>query len=500
MDGVTEDVERRAAAPSTAAEEADWVPDPRRWRILSVSLVVGFMSLLDVSIVNVAVPSMQQGLDASASAIQWVVSGYLLAFGLTLVAGGRLGDAYGRRRMMLIGLTGFIVSSAAVGFAPNVALVIVARLVQGAMAGLLTPQNSGLVQDLFRGSERARAFGVFGATVSVSSAAGPVIGGLIIAAAGPDNGWRYLFLVNVPIGLVAMLGVARLVPARLPTTERVDNRIDVVGALLLGVTVLCLLYPVVSVEGGHRWTLLVLVGVPVFAWVFVRWERRLREASRPPLLDVGLLRGLPGYTNGLLVGSTYFAGYTGILLVLSVYLQTGLGYAPLQAGFLLMPFALGSAIAAPLSGRIVPRFGRRLTVIALAVTMAGVGLMALFVAGHDPSGLAWVAAPVMFLTGFGGGAVVSPNLTLTLADVPPRMGGAAGGALQTGQRIGSAIGAAVLMTVYQATLATGAGTALRITLSTAFVVLGVALVMSVRAYRHDDGVFDTEVSPSSTPG
>ena len=172
------------------------------------------MSLLDVSIVNVAIPSMQHGLDTSASA-QWVVSGYLLAFGLTLVAGGRLGDAYGRRRMMLLGLVGFIVSSAAVGFAPNVALVIVARLVQGAMAGLLTPQNSGLVQDLFRGSERARAFGVFGATVSVSSAAGPVIGGLIIAAAGPDNGWRYLFLVNIPIGLVAMVGVARLVPARL---------------------------------------------------------------------------------------------------------------------------------------------------------------------------------------------------------------------------------------------------------------------------------------------
>jgi MFS family permease len=164
VDDVTEDVERRAPASSSPPDD-DWRPNPRRWRILSVSLVVGFMSLLDVSIVNVAIPSMQKGLDTSASAIQWVVSGYLLAFGLTLVAGGRLGDAYGRRRMMLLGLAGFIVSSAAVGFAPNVALVIVARLVQGAMAGLLTPQNSGLVQDLFRGAERARAFGLFGATV-----------------------------------------------------------------------------------------------------------------------------------------------------------------------------------------------------------------------------------------------------------------------------------------------------------------------------------------------
>ena len=263
---MTEDLDRRAAGSTSPRDAGDWSPDPRRWRILSVSLVVGFMSLLDVSIVNVAIPSMQRGLATSASAIQWVVSGYLLAFGLTLVAGGRLGDAYGRRRMMLVGLGGFILSSAAVGFAPNVALVIVARLVQGATAGLLTPQNSGLIQQLFRGSERARAFGFFGATVSVSSAAGPLVGGFILAAAGEDDGWRYLFLVNVPIGLIAMLAVARLVPRRPAPVDHSASRIDVVGALLLGVTVLCLLYPVVSVEGGGRWSLLLLIGVPAFSW------------------------------------------------------------------------------------------------------------------------------------------------------------------------------------------------------------------------------------------
>jgi EmrB/QacA subfamily drug resistance transporter len=496
--GVTEDVDRRAVASPSPRKDADWVPNPRRWRILSVSLVVGFMSLLDVSIVNVAIPSMQQGLGTSPSVIQWVVSGYLLAFGLTLVPGGRLGDAYGRRRMMLIGLAGFLVASAAVGFAPNVALVIVARLLQGATAGLLTPQNSGLVQQLFRGAERARAFGLFGATVSVSSASGPVLGGLILGAAGPENGWRYLFLVNVPIGLVGMVAVARLVPPRPPTAEPADSRIDVVGAVLLGLTVLCLLYPVVSAEGGHRWPLLLLLGVPLFAWAFGRWELRIRAANRPPLLDLGLLRGLPGYTNGLLVGTTYFAGYTGILLVLSVYLQNGLGYAPLSAGLLLMPFAVGSAISSPLAGRIVPRLGRRLTVIALAVTMIGVCLLALLVAGREPAGLAWVAVPIMLLTGLGGGAVVSPNISITLADVPPQMGGAAGGALQTGQRIGSAIGAAVLLTAYEARLSAGPGTALRLTLSTALAVLSVALLLSLRALRQDDGVFDTDARRSTS--
>ena len=164
------------------------MPDPRRWRILGVSLVIAFMALLDVTIVNVALPSIQSGLGTTPATVQWVVSGYALAFGLTLVAGGRLGDAYGRRRLMLIGLAGFVVASAAVGLAPTAELVIVARLVQGASAGLLTPQNSGLVQQLFRGEERGRAFGMFGLTVGISSATGPVLGGLIIALAGEENG------------------------------------------------------------------------------------------------------------------------------------------------------------------------------------------------------------------------------------------------------------------------------------------------------------------------
>ncbi|RYJ05393.1 MAG: MFS transporter, partial [Actinomycetales bacterium] len=172
------------------------------------------MSLLDVTIVNVAIPSIQEGLDSTASTVQWVVSGYALTFGLTLVAGGRLGDAYGRRRLMVVGLVAFVVSSAAVGFAPNAELVVLARLAQGAAAGFLTPQSSGLIQQLFSGAERGKAFGYFGLTVSLASATGPLLGGAIIGVAGEENGWRLLFLVNVPIGLVALVAVALLVPGR----------------------------------------------------------------------------------------------------------------------------------------------------------------------------------------------------------------------------------------------------------------------------------------------
>ncbi len=453
-------------------------PDPRRWRILGVSLVVGFMSLLDVTIVNVAIPSMRSSLDTSAGTVQWVVSGYALAFGLTLVAGGRLGDAYGRRRMMLIGLTGFILSSAAVGFAPNALLVVVARLAQGASAGLLTPQNSGLIQQLFSGEERGRAFGYFGLTVSVSSALGPVLGGLVIGLAGEQNGWRYLFLVNVPIGMVAFYFIARLVPGR--TGSEGDPRIDVAGAALLGATVLCVLYPIVVAEGGARLPLLLLLGVVPLAYAFVRWEHRVVRRGGAPLLDVTLLRNIPGYAGGLAVGTLYFTGFTGVFLVLSVFLQEGLGMNALSAGLLMTPFAVGSAITAPVAGWLVSRLQRRLTVISLTIMMCGVLLTALLVPGREEVG--WVLVPCLLIAGLGGGGVISPNFTLALAEVPPRMGGAAGGALQTGQRIGSAIGAAVLMTAYQ--VAGGPpGDALRVALLAALALLSIAMVMAVRDLR-----------------
>ncbi len=463
------------------ADPAD-EPDPRRWRILAVTLVVGFMSLLDVTIVNVAIPSIQEGLGSSASTVQWVVSGYALTFGLTLVAGGRLGDAYGRRRLMLIGLTGFVLSSAAVGLAPTAELVVVARLLQGASAGLLTPQSSGLIQQLFSGPERGRAFGYFGLTVSLASATGPLLGGAIIGLAGEEHGWRLLFLVNVPIGLVAIVAIARLVPGRVDDPDR--ERIDIAGAVLLGLAVLCLLYPLVSIESGATLPLVLLVGVPLFAWAFGAWEHRLQRRGHAPLLDLGLLRSLPGYGGGLLIGTLYFTGFTGVFLTASVWLQDSRDVSALHAGLLLTPFALGSAVSSPLAGRFVSQVGRPLTVVAIATMMTAVALAALVGPGQSTGALWWAFAPFLLLAGLGGGAVVSPNITLTLAEVPPRMGGAAGGALQTGQRIGSALGAALLMTTYQVVTANHGGDAgFRTALALAVAILSLALAAAVWSWR-----------------
>ncbi len=477
----------RPADPDGGVEPAE--PDPRRWRILAVTLVIGFMSLLDVTIVNVALPSIRQGLDASSAGVQWIVSGYALTFGLTLVAGGRLGDAYGRRPMMLIGLIGFIASSAAVGLSPGEGTVIAARLVQGVAAGLLTPQSSGLIQQLFRGPERGRAFGYFGLTVSISAATGPILGGLIIAALGEDYGWRAIFLVNVPIGLMALVFVARLVPGRLAHEDSGGTELDLLGAVLLGAGVLCVLLPLVAVMSGPSPVLALLLGAPVLLVAFNRWERRLVARGSAPLLDVALLGRAPGYASGIAVGTLYFTGFTGVFLVLSVHLQEALGFSPLATGLLLTPFAAGSALTSTSAGRWVSRIGRRVTVISLVVVIVGLAAVAVVVPGHDGTGL-WVLLVLpLLLAGLGGGGVVSPNFTLTLADVPPRMGGAAGGALQTGQRIGSAVGAALMMTAYQVTTSQADDTAagLRAALGTALVLIVAALVLAVRDLRLDAG-------------
>ncbi|QWC87059.1 MFS transporter [Nocardioidaceae bacterium] len=443
------------------------------------------MALLDVTIVNIAIPSIRQSLDASPATIQWVVSGYALTFGLTLVMGGRLGDAYGRRRLLLIGLVVFVGASAAAGLATSTGMLIAARLVQGVGSGMLAPQNAGLIQSLFSGAERGKAFGLFGFTAELAAATGPLLGGLLIFALGEADGWRWVFLVNVPIGVLGFAAIWRVVPRRVEPPG--DTSLDPVGSLILGVTVLCLMFPVISVEAGLVLPLLLLLGVPVGVWAFVHWERRVKAVGGMPLLDIDLLRRTPGYGDGMTVAALYFTGFTGVILVLSVWLQEGLGATALRAGAALAAFATGAAIAAPLAGRATSRLGRPLTIVALVIIivgLSGVGLLA----PDRLEGWGWVQVGVpLFVAGVGGGCLISPNTTLTLDNVPTEMGGAASGALLTGNRVGGAIGTALLLTVYTTTVSgTAPDTALRLALGVGVATLALALVVAVRAWRHDE--------------
>lgn len=481
--------------PSVTTEPTNYEPgtDPRRWRALVVTLAGGFMILLDVSIVTVAIPSIEQGLGTSPSGVQWVVSGYPLTFGLALVAGGRLGDAFGRRNMYLIALTAFVATSVLAGLAPTLTWLVIARLLQGLVAGMVTPQNGGLIQDLFRGAERGRAFGLLGATIGLSTAAGPVIGGLILGLAGSPDGWRWVFLVNLPFGVLTLVLALLLVPRTPKRTTRAD--IDYLGILLLGLAVLCLMFPIVlsDSDGIRRFWWLFLVAVP-FGWAFLRWERRREREERSPLVDIRLFTKTPGFSPGATIGTVYFCGFTGIWLVFAVYFQSDLGLSPLESGLAVTPFSIGSAVSSWFAGRLVSRWGRWVTITGLAIMIVGLGVVGLlgFVVGKDA--LLWAIALPLLVAGIGGGAVIAPNTTLTLACVPSRMGGVASGVLQTGQRLGSAVGTAVLAAVFHAVAtASGAtGTGFAISMFAAVAMIFVSLAIALWEQHVNRGNFELE--------
>ncbi|WP_308252097.1 MFS transporter [Pseudonocardia sp. KRD291] len=429
-------------------------PDPRRWSALAVCLIAGFMTLLDVSIVNVALPAMQSGLGASAAELSWVVSGYALTFGLVLVSSGRLGDDRGRRRMFLISLALFTLTSALAGLATDPTWLVVARLLQGAAGGMLNPQVIGFIQQLFQGPERGRAFGLFGAVIGVSTAVGPLLGGLLLQWAGTDDGWRWVFYVNVPIGVAGLVLGARLLPR--DEARGASRPLDAVGALLLGLAVVALMLPLVLSErdpAAAPWWLLGVAAVLMVA--FVVWERRARATHGHPLVDFGLLR-TRSYAMGTSVGLLYFAGFTSIFFVLTLYLQQGLDYTPLQAGLALTPFAVGSAVSSAVGGRVVARFGQPLVVGGLVVVAAGLVATDL-VLRTGPEQVGWAIAGPLLVAGLGSGLVIAPNQTLALQDVPAREGGTAAGVLQTGQRIGSAVGISAVGAVFFGRLAADRG-------------------------------------------
>lgn len=424
--------------------EQTYVKDPRRWKALAVCLVVGFMTLLDISIVNVALPSISAALGAGDSALQWIVSGYALAFGLLLVPAGRFGDARGRRSAFLLGLVLFVVASMACGLAPTSEALIGARLLQGFAGGLLTPQVSGLVQQLFRGAERAKAFAALGASIGLSTAVGPVVGGLLITAAGESLGWRLVFFVNLPIGIVAFLLALRLLPADPEGTKGYDT--DPVGVLLLGAGVGSLLFALIQ---GGLVALYPLGAALLLAWVL--WERRYARTGQP-LVDLALF-ARPGYVAGALVAVLFFAGFTGLFFIYSLHLQGDLRYGALGTGLAFLPFALGSAAAAAAGGVLVTRFGQPVVVAGLVLSVLGFAGTWVAALAVPDRGIVVAAAAPLLVAGIGSGLVITPNITLTLAQVPVRNAGTAGGVLQTGQRIGAAAGIAVTGGVFTSAVA-----------------------------------------------
>ncbi len=489
------------AAPPAAPAPEPYEPDPRRWRALWVCMAIGFITMLDVSIVNVALPSIERGLHAGAGQLQLIVAGYTLAFGLALVPAGRLGDARGRRALFVVGFVAFGLTSLGAGLAPSDSVLAIMRLLQGASAGLLNPQVIGTIQQMFRGFERGRAFGTFGATIGVSTAVGPLLGGLIIQLAGAQTGWRWVFFVNVPVIAVVLPLALRWLPRARPASGH-RPVLDVVGLALVAGTVTAAMVPFVTTTGSgddpRRWWW--LAGAAALGAVTVAWERAYQRRTASAVLDPNVLRE-PSFRNGALLGMAYFAGFTSVFLVVTLYLQQVAGFSALQAGLVATPFAIGSGVAAHRSGRLVAAHGRTLVVVGLVLVLLGIALTDVAVRLVGPPGVGWVMAAPLLLAGVGSGLVISPNQTLTLSRVPVARAGVAGSMLQVGQRIGTALGVAVALSTYYASLASGtpgrgaAGRALLVTLALVAVALVVGFVDRASRRRGEQAAGNSTPTP-----
>jgi len=425
------------------------IHDTSRWPAFAVCLGVAALTILDLSGVNVALPSIQKSLHTNSSELQLIVAGYALAFGLSLVPAGRLGDMRSRRTMFVIGLIGFAAASALCALAPNHIWLTVTRFIQGAAAGVQMPQVLGMVQQLFHGKSRGRAFGVFGAMVGIATAIGPTLCGLLIAVGGTTNGWRLLFWLNVPCGIVALIFALRWLP-REQERDEASTQLDPVGLVLLGVAIFCSMLPFLLTTGDKgddplRW--LWLVGFGVTGVAFLLWERAYRRSGKSPIVHLELFR-TRSYRNGIMIAAAYFAAMPATFLITTLYLQEGLRIAPFFAGLVVVPFALSSAITAWIGGRLVDRFGRALVVWGMIIVTIGFALVlaAATLVAKGPS--EWFMAGAMLIGGAGGGLVVSPNQTLTLSQVPVAQGGVAGSVQQLGQRIGTAVGVALVTAVF----------------------------------------------------
>jgi EmrB/QacA subfamily drug resistance transporter len=437
------------AATTTAAPRRALVDSRRSWQALAVLLAGMFIALLDTTIVNVALPTIRTSLDASESTLSWIISGYALAFGLALIPAGRLGDRLGHKWVFFTGIALFTLASAACGIAQSDTQLVVFRVVQGLAGGIFVPAVTAFIQLLFPGQARGKAFAVMGAVIGVSSALGPIVGGLIIQAFGETSGWRLVFGVNLPIGVATLVAAALLLPSRAEVPTSVRGGVDLVGLLLLSIALVALLVPLIEGQdkGWPLWTYLTLAGALVLLVVFALWEISYTKRGGSPLVPPHLFSH-PAFSGGVVLALVYFAAFTSIFFTISLLWQSGLGHTALQSGVVSIPFAIGSIIASARSNQLSQRLGRTVLVVGTALVVIGLAWLWLLLSRTDPAQLShWDLLAPLFLAGLGNGAFIAPNAQFIIATVDRSEAGAASGVVSTMQRVGSAIGIAIIGSV-----------------------------------------------------
>ncbi|RLU94608.1 MFS transporter [Streptomyces griseocarneus] len=413
--------------------------DRRRWLALAVVMTASFMDLVDVTIVNIAMPSIQRDLDASFSVLQWLGEGYALAFAIGLITGGRLGDIYGRKKIFLLGMGGFTLASMLCGVVSDPQLLVAARVLQGLMGALMVPQVLSIIHVTFPAEERGKVFGMFGAIVGLGAVSGPMLGALLTQWNILGLEWRPIFLINLPVGIAGLiLGRRFIEESKAPRALK----LDLVGMALASAGLLMLLYPLTQGR-EHDWPVWGFVSmacaVPVLG-AFVLYERYKSRKDGSPLVELSLFR-VKSFAAGIGVQLT-FGLTTGIFfLVWTFYMQIGLGWSALRAGLTGIPFSLAVSAAAGMSvQKLVPRFGRKVLQGGAVVMAAGILTYIWEVDRYGASIASWQMALPLVVMGAGMGLIVAPITDAVLSEVPREHAGSASGLINTTQQLGNAIG------------------------------------------------------------
>jgi EmrB/QacA subfamily drug resistance transporter len=430
-------------APAEQVERRQHSP----WLVLLVLCLGFFMILLDTTIVNIAIPAISDSLHASLSDILWILNAYILVYAVLLITAGRLGDLYGPKQLFMVGLVIFTLASVACGFAQNPTQLIVFRVVQGIGGALLTPQTLSVLTMIFPADKRGAAFGIWGATAGVATVAGPVVGGWLVT----DFGWRWIFFVNVPVGIVALAGAAYVMP-NLKLNRR--HRLDWTGTLLATAALFLITYGLIEGQ-RHDWgkvwgpvTIPEMIGAGVVLMVAFFFQQRAQRDGEP-LIPFQIFRDRNYSIMNYVVGSIAF-GMLGLFLPLTIFLQSVLGLSALQAGLTTAPMSVISMFVAPFAGRMSDKIGGK-WILFTGMTLFSSG-MAILIASSHLNTTRWHLLPGLIVAGFGMGLTFAPLQTVAMHNVEPRMAGAASGFINTTRQLGGVIGSAAVGALLQAQL------------------------------------------------
>jgi EmrB/QacA subfamily drug resistance transporter len=429
------------APTHVAAPEA---PEAYRWRWLAYSAVLAstVMDLLDSTVVGVAAPAIRANLGGTYASLQWMGAGYTMALAVLLLIGGRLGDMFGRKRMLLVGVAGFVAASLACAVAQTPETLILFRVLQGAFSAVLIPQGFGLVRDLFPPAEMVKVWGVFGPIMGLSAMLGPIIGGGLVDLAG----WRSIFLINLPIGAFAFTVAAKFLPSSKPTAR--SKRLDVGGVLLAAVGTFMLIYPLVQGRelGWPAWSLGMLVAAVAVLAGFGVYQVRRKRAGRSQLIETSVF-ARRSYVSGVLFAVVFFAAMGGMFIV-GVFLQLGLGYSPIQASLTMAPWAFGAMAGSGIGGTLTQKLGRKILHIGLALMGIGVAAMYLVYTSAGTGIDGWDMIVPNLVGGLGMGMIFVPLFGIVLGDVSDTEVGSASGALGSFEQLGISLGVAIIGTVF----------------------------------------------------